>query len=217
LSVLHPNRFVFNVLNEFTGIGGAMVLILGSLSLGSEYGWSTLKTAFTQKPGRVTFMLAKLLLLGLVVVGFVALLLAAGAGASFVIALADGVHGSWPSAAEMARGFTAGSLVLAVWGGLGVFLAALFRSNALPIGIGLVYMLLIDSILNGFARVETVRSILKVLPGGNANALIGSFGQVGPTAATPVVGAGQAALVLVAYLAVFVGVAIALVWRRDVT
>jgi len=220
LSVLYPNRFVFNVLNEFTGIGGAMVLILGSLSLGSEYGWSTLKTAFTQKPGRVTFMGAKLLLLGFVVVAFVALLLAAGAGASFVIALADGVDVNWPSGAEVFRGLAAGSLLLAVWGGLGFCLAALFRSNALPIGIGLVYMLLIEGILNGFARVESVRSILRVLPGGNANALIASFGQVsapGSNVAAPVAGAVQATLVLAAYLVVFLAVAIALVWRRDVT
>ena len=220
LRVLYPDRFVFNVLNEFTGIGGAMVLILGSLSLGSEYAWSTLKTALTQKPGRLTFMAAKLLLLVLVVVAFVALLLASGAAASVAAAKLDGVAVSWPPGADVIRGLGAGSLVLGVWCALGLGLAAIFRGNALPIGVGLVYMLLVEGILGGFAQVETVRSILKLLPGANANALIESFGGVsvpGSTAAKPIAGPEQAALVLGAYLVVFLAVAVALVYRRDVT
>src|SRR5439155_3591648 len=123
LRVLYPDRFVFNVLNEFTGIGGAMVLILGSLSLGSEYSWSTLKTALTQRPGRLTFIAAKLLLLGLVVIGYVALLLAVGAAASLVAARLDGVQVSWPQAPEILRGLGAGSLMLGVWCALGLCLA----------------------------------------------------------------------------------------------
>ena len=220
LSLLYPDRFVYNVLNEFPGIGGAMVLILGSLSIGSEYGWSTLKLALTQKPGRLTYMGAKLLLLAFVVVAFVALLLGAGAAASVLVALLDRVQVSWPAASEVLRGVVAGSLVLAVWGALGLCLAAVFRSNALPIGIGLVYLLLVEGILGGFAQVETVRSILRVLPGANANALIASFRAVsipGSPAAKPIAGPEQASLVLVAYLVLFVAIAVALVWRRDVT
>ena len=220
LRVLYPDRFVLNVLNEFTGVGGAMVLILGSLSLGSEYGWSTLKTALTQKPGRLTFMAAKLLLLALVVIAFVALLLAAGAAASFAAAVLDGIRVAWPPASEVLRGLAAGSLILAVWCGLGLCLAAVFRSNALPIGVGLVYMLLVEGILGGFGQVDAVRSIQRVLPGANAGALIASFGAVSvPGSAVPkaVAGPEQAALVLAGYLVVFLAVAVALVWRRDVT
>jgi len=220
LRVLYPDRFVFNVLNEFTGIGGAMVLILGSLSLGSEYRWSSRKTARTQRPGRLTFIAAKLLLLGLVVIGYVALLLAVGAAASLVAAWLDGVQVSWPQAPEILRGLGAGSLMLGVWCALGLCLAALFRSNALPIGIGLVYLLLVEGILGGFAQVDSVRSILRALPAANANALIASFGSVnvpGSTVPKPIAGPEQAALVLAAYLVVFLVVTSALVWRRDVT
>jgi ABC-type transport system involved in multi-copper enzyme maturation permease subunit len=220
LRVLYPDRFVANVLNTFTGIGGAMVLILGALSLGGEYGWSTLKTALTLKPGRLTFMAAKLLLLALVVVAFVALLLSAGAVASFAAALLDGADVAWPPASEMLRGLATGSLILAVWCAFGLCLAAVFRSNALPIGIGLVYLLLVEGILGGFRQVDAVRSILRLLPAANAGALIESFGSVnvpGAAAPEPIAGAGQAALVLAAYLVVFLAVTVALVWRRDVT
>ena len=45
--------------------------MLGVFALGSEYGWGTLKTLFTQRPGRLRVFAAKLAALGIVLVPFV--------------------------------------------------------------------------------------------------------------------------------------------------
>ena len=37
----------------FPFFGGVLALMLGVLTLGSEYGWGTLRTLFTQGPGRL--------------------------------------------------------------------------------------------------------------------------------------------------------------------
>lgn len=41
------------------GVGSAVALILGVLAVGGEYGWSTLKSVLTQRPGRVSGFLGK--------------------------------------------------------------------------------------------------------------------------------------------------------------
>jgi ABC-type transport system involved in multi-copper enzyme maturation permease subunit len=219
--LLYPRFFVQTVLNDFTGLGGTMILILGALSIGSEYGWGTLKTMLTQRPGRLSVMGAKLAVLFAVLLGYTVLLMAAGAASSTVLALLDGADISWPPLSDVAKAMAAGVLMLSVWAGLGAALAAVIRSNALPIGIGLVYMLVVEGIIGGtLARVEVVRTIMKGLPGANANALIQSFGTVavpGTPPPNPIAGPTQAALVLAAYVVLFVVVTLAVVRVRDVT
>ena len=46
--------------------GGAIVLILGALAVGSGYGWGTWKTVLTQGPGRVAAFGGTLVALGVV-------------------------------------------------------------------------------------------------------------------------------------------------------
>ena len=54
LPTLMPENLLENLfVNGTFAIGGAIVLILGSLASGSEYGWGTLKTVLTQRPGRL--------------------------------------------------------------------------------------------------------------------------------------------------------------------
>ena len=65
-------------------------------ALGSEYGWDTLKTLFTQRPGRLHVFAAKLAALGIVLVPFVLALFAAGAVASLVIAQIEDAPGALP-------------------------------------------------------------------------------------------------------------------------
>ncbi|MEO2162943.1 MAG: hypothetical protein ABGY29_10510, partial [bacterium] len=51
LSSLYPENLVSNVMTGgVTNIGAALLLILGALAVGSEYGWGTFKTALTQRP-----------------------------------------------------------------------------------------------------------------------------------------------------------------------
>src|SRR3954449_10795894 len=83
---LLPRSLPGNLLEGFPFFGGVFALMLGVFAVGSDYGWDTLKTLFTQRPGRLRVLAAKLLALGIVLIPFVVALFAAGAAASYVIA-----------------------------------------------------------------------------------------------------------------------------------
>ena len=87
----------------FPFFGGVFALMLGVFALGSEYGWDTLKSLFTQGPGRPRVFAAKLGALAIVLVPFVLVLFAAGAVASLVIAQIEGAPSDFPSAWLLVR------------------------------------------------------------------------------------------------------------------
>jgi ABC-2 type transport system permease protein len=64
ISQLYPEALVAYVLSNISSTGGTLALILGALVVGSEYGWGTLKTVLSQRPGRLTAFFAKMLALG---------------------------------------------------------------------------------------------------------------------------------------------------------
>src|SRR5262245_27573534 len=61
LADLLPESLVGTLLAGFPFFGGVLALMLGVLTAGSEYGWGTLKTLFTQGPGRLHVFGAKLI------------------------------------------------------------------------------------------------------------------------------------------------------------
>lgn len=226
LESLYPENLVSNLLTGgATNIGAALLLILGALAVGSEYGWGTFKTSMTQRPGRLGVLFGKLLAFAVVLVLFVLLGFATAALCSFVIiAQLKGAAVEWPSLATLAKGVGAGTLIFAVWGTLGFALAALFRGTALAIGLGLAWVLAVENLISGLAGPnsdnKTLETIRKVLPGENSFSLANSFGSALPEELTggfqPLVEAGQAVWVLAAYAAGFVLISTLLVWRRDV-
>ena len=80
LDQLLPGSLAGNLIVGFPFFGGVLALMLGVFALGSEYGWGTPKTLFTQGPGRLRVLAAKLLGLGIVLVPFVLAVFAAGRG-----------------------------------------------------------------------------------------------------------------------------------------
>ncbi len=52
LDALLPSAMAPNISEGMPFYGGSLVLILGVLSIGSEFGWGTWKTLLTQRPGR---------------------------------------------------------------------------------------------------------------------------------------------------------------------
>ncbi len=225
LESLYPENLVSNLLTGGAfNVGAALLLILGALALGSEYGWGTFKTVLTQRPGRLGALFGKLLALAVVLVLLVLLGFAMAALCGFVIARIEGAAVEWPSLATLAKGFGAGALIFTVWGALGFALAALFRGTALAIGLGLAWLLAVENLISGLAGPnsdnETLETIRKTLPGENSFSLANAFGSPLPEEFTggfqPLVEAGQAAWVLAAYAAGFILISALLVWRRDV-
>jgi ABC-2 type transport system permease protein len=221
LLTLYPDQFVNNIMGAGFPLGAAMALVLGALIAGSEYSWGTLKTTLTQRPGRLSTLAGRVVAFGAWMGIMTVILFAFGAAYSVVIASVEGHDIVWPAAIDIAKGFGAIWLVLAVNGALGIALGFLFRQSAAALGVGLIYVTVLQLILVRFItgfNGGTYKWIADWFDGQNANALLQSFTSPAfGRGAAPTIGAEQAVLVLVAYLAFFIVVSAALLRQRDVT
>jgi ABC-2 type transport system permease protein len=220
LRSLYPENLVGNLIPGYPSVGAPIALILGALAVGSEYGWATFKTILTQRPGRTALFLGKLLCIGVIMALLVALTFATGAIASLVVAALAGGPLKGPPLGELLRALGAGFLILAVWASLGALLSTLLRSTALSIGLGLVYSLVLEAVIfNLPINSESFTNARKFFPGQNSSSLADSFSTQAPTQftpQTPEICAAQATLVLLAYTAVFIALAVFVFSRRDV-
>jgi ABC-type transport system involved in multi-copper enzyme maturation permease subunit len=226
VSDLLPHGLVDTAAASFPFDGGVIALMLGALSMGSEFGWGTLKTLFTQRPGRLHILAAKLAALGIALVPFVLAPFVVGAASGLVIARLEGLAGGWPSAWSLIPVAGAGWLILAVWAAFGVMLAVLSRGTALAVGLGVLYALIIEGLVSAFAnQVEPLWPLVDGFLRANAYSLVRGAGariegltDGGPGAFMgPFVDGAQALLVLAAYLVVFVAISGYVLRRRDVT
>jgi ABC-type transport system involved in multi-copper enzyme maturation permease subunit len=221
VSQFFPQSLVENVISGFPFFGGVFALMLGVFALGSEYGWGTLKTLFTQRPGRLQVLAAKLAALGIVLLPFVVVLFAAGAVTSYVIAQIEHASVSWPSAWLLVRALAAGWLILAVWAALGVLLGVVSRGTSLAIGVGILYALVIEGLLSNLSALEPVTSIFIRANGYSLATALGTSVQdvesSGPGSfGGPFVDSVQAVAVLAAFIAGFAVISALLLRRRDV-
>ena len=225
LAEVLPQNLVETLMGGFPFFGGVLALMLGVLAFGSEYGWGTLKTLFTQRPGRLQVYAAKLAALALTAGAFVLVVYALGALATYGIALREGADAGWPSAGEIVRGLAAGWLILSVWAALGVLLAVAFRGTALAVGIGVLYAFVIEGLLSALAtQVSALDGVVEFFLRATGYSLVialgvpaDDFSDRGPGSFSgPFVGGGQALLVLASYLAAVLVLAAWLLRRRDV-
>lgn len=225
LAEVLPQNLVGNLLVGFPFFGGAIVLMLGVLSFGSEYGWGTLKTLFTQRPGRLRVFSAKLLALGVVLVPFVVSVFVVGAIFSYTIAQVEGAAIDWPSAWLVIRALAASWFILAAWAMFGVMLAILSRGTALAIGVGIIYALALEGLLSALTgQVSLLEPLVELFLRSSAYSLVVELGvsndamaDRGPGSFSgPFVDGSQALLVLGAYIAIFTLVSGFTLQRRDV-
>jgi ABC-2 type transport system permease protein len=216
-----PANLVENAIAGLPLFGGALLLVLGGLVMGSEYGWDTLRTMFTQRPRRLAIFGGKLIALGVVVTALVLATFAADAATSWGLATVESAPTNWPSLGDLAVGIAAGLLIAGTWTAVGVVLAVLLRGTALPIGLGLVWLLALENLIRGAAALlDVFDTVQKALPGVNAGSLVAelvSASGEGTPGVSAVVGGGQAAGVLAAYAVVGLGAAAIILQRRDVT
>ena len=225
LAELLPEGLVGTLLAGFPFFGGVLALMLGVLTVGSEYGWGTLKTLFTQGPGRLRVFAAKLIAVAAVLLVFVLVVYVLAAVASWAIAVNEGGEVAWPSAWLLIRGIAGGWLIFAVWAALGILLAVVTRGTALATGIGILYAFVVEGLLSALAReVSLLDGLVEFFVRANGYSLVAVLGvsaddvsDAGPGSFSgPFVAGGQALLVLVVYLAAFVLAAGWLLRRRDV-
>jgi hypothetical protein len=206
---LYPENFVKGTLGTWGALGGVFALIMGVLVQGSEFGWGTTKTLYTQRYGRLAM-----------VVG----LFAVDAASSWVVALIDGKPIAFPAVDVIVKAIVSGFLIFSFWAVFGFGLATVFRQSAMAIGLGLAYALVVEvlifSLLRGFGG-KVVQQIEQWFPIANTGYLASSFGQIKikgiPAGATPFADATHSVLMLLLYVAIFAAISAWLSRTRDVT
>ncbi|MGI8987468.1 MAG: ABC transporter permease [Nocardioidaceae bacterium] len=217
LAEMMPTTLAQSLTQGMPLFGGAIMLILGAITVGSGFGWGTWKTVFVQSASRSTGFLGTLVALAVVVVGTVVTTLAVDAGLSVLVAVTEAQPIDWPPATDLAAGVGSGILIFGMWTAAGVLLGTVARSPALAVGLGLVWAMALENLLAAAANLlGGLEPITDVLPGRTAGSLAGSFGGGGTPGVLTILGGGTAGLVLAAYLLAFVVISLTLIRRRDV-
>ncbi|SFB44449.1 ABC-type transport system involved in multi-copper enzyme maturation, permease component [Amycolatopsis marina] len=218
LAAMLPAEFVGSAIAGTPVFVGALALILGVLVVGGEYQTETWKTLLSQGPGRRTVYGAKVVTVAAGVLALTLALFAAAALASVVVAALQGQPMMWPPLSEIAAGLGAGWLITMMWAASGIMLAVVLRGVALPIGLGLVWLLAVQNLISAIAAplVDWIADLQHALPGPNAGSLVASLGAATTTpGVTALVDGGQATLVTAGYLVVFLAVGGWLLSSRD--
>jgi len=203
--------------------GGAIVMILGALAVGSGYGWGTWKTVLTQGPGRSTAFGGTLAALAVVVAGTVLATVGADLAMSSVVAAVEGGSGALPGLADLARSYGGGVLIMGMWTATGVLVGVLARGPALAVGLGLVWSLVVENLLRGVAAaLPAIEGVTDRLPGSAAGSLAGALGAAGDTdggapGVLDVLSGPMATGLTAGYLVVCAVVSLLLVSRRDLS
>lgn len=216
---LYPDQFV-NYATSAAGLCAAIAMVVGALTLGSEYAWGTFKTALTQGAGRLTTIAGRIVAYLLYTATLTLIVFAVSVVGSLVVAQYESHTITWPAAVDIVKGFAAIWLVLSVSGTLGVFLGTLFRQPAAAVGVGLVYGLALQVLVVRFiAGISNgaYKWVADLFEGQNSTALLQSFappafGRVAQADIT----AERAVIVLLAYVAAYVVITAGLVRLRDV-
>ncbi len=187
---------------------GFLVFVTFIALIATEFSGGTFRALLLHNPHRLRLIVGKLAGALIVVAGVVALAEAATFALSLIVAPAnDVVTGEWFSLASLGAGLRDYANVLAGvagWAIFGTFLAVIFRSAPLALGVGFAWAgpfenIIVDSWATGY----------RVFPG----QVLGSLIQGGTTE----LGLGRAVVTAALYTAVAAAGALILVSRRDVT
>jgi len=211
---LDNTAMVATVYTAGLGIAYVLALVVGVMSIGSEYRHKTITSTFLATPKRVRVMVAKVTsLLGIgAFYGVVFLLGSVGVGAT-VIAVKG--FSPVPELGPIARALALSLLVLGLWSlvGLGAGILIPNQVAAILITVGAAFILepLVGFLLSLASWGQT---IVPYLPSSATSAMVG---QVNGTPNVELLSWWAGALVLVTYAAVLAGIGSLLTVRRDVT
>lgn len=222
LAAILPGQLVATGIGLFPLFGGAIVVILGALVIGNEYRWGTLHLILTQRPRRAQVVGGHAVALVLIALGLVVATFAAMAAATALLAAVEGRAVVWPGAGALLRAVGAAWLICAAHASLGFFLAAVFRSSATAIAVGLVWTLVIENAVSGLALVLAPFEVVqKLLLAPSSGALAGALGarsqfEGGTPGVVESSNGWLPAVVLGAYLVLTIGGTLWVTSRRDV-
>lgn len=217
---LPPETLPPIVYSSVTAIGYVFPLILGALSVTSEFRYQTLTPTFLAQPRRGVVLGAKLIVLFVAgaVLGIIGLLGSIGLGAPILAATGNDAALADPETWLLAARAV---LAMGLWAVVGVGVGSLIPSQIGSIIVVLAFTQFIEPILRFGASIwEWTAQVGKFLPGAASDALVGSsiYTSLGMSSAeTQTLEWWQGGLVLLG-LAIVLSIAGFLTsWRRDVT
>ncbi len=220
LAAMLPSGVVDKEIPGYPLFGGVIALALGALTAGSDFGWGTWTTILLQDPARVRVAVGKLGALFVAVAGQAAVGFGVAGVASIVVALAQRQPIVAPALGDLLVGLAVAWLILTAWAAVGALLATLLRSTAVPLGIGFAYLLVERLVASLADRSDVIATVARALPGTNAGSLASSILPAGFAVSAPgmnsLVGGGEAAVVLAAYVLATSAITCAVIARRDV-
>lgn len=224
MNVLLPENLVPNLITGVPFYGGAIALMVGVLSVGSEYNWGTYKTMFTQRPRRSMVISARVVAISLILMLFAVVPFIAGAISSVIVANLENAAISWPAAGDLVMAILASWLILFTWAAVGIFLATVTRGTSMAIGIGIIYALMLEGLIGNFAdNISWLSPLINVFLRANGYSLIeplfaGGVIDDGPGGFTgPFLGVTQSLIALGIWIVASIGASLWLIRSRDVT
>ena len=211
---LDNTAMVSTVYTSGLGLAYLLTLVVGVMSIGSEYRHKTITSTFLSTPRRVRVMVAKVTsLLGIgAFYGLVFLIGSVGVGGT---AIAIKGFSPVPETGPIARALGLSLLVLGLWSlvGLGAGILIPNQVAAILIAVGAAWIVepLLGFLLGLFSWGQT---IVPYMPSQATSAMVG---QVNTSSTVHLLSWWAGALVLVAYAAVLAGIGSMLTVRRDVT
>lgn len=198
------------------GFGYLLLLVIGILTIGSEYRHKTITSALLATPSRVRLIGAKIVALLIFGVAYGLLFLVSSVGAGGAILATKG-QAVFPEPATLGRTLALSLLVLGLWALIGLGLGVLIPNQvaALLIGVGLAFI--VEPILGAVLSTQDWGETLAMYFPSTATAAIldqTQDGSGGPN--LQLLTWWQGSLVLTAYAAIFALIGIILTRRRDI-
>jgi ABC-type transport system involved in multi-copper enzyme maturation permease subunit len=220
-----PGHLVGTSLAGYAVFVGALALIFGALATGSEYGWGTWKTSLIQHASRGEVIAGKLAALVAMVFGGVLVTFAVGGATGLALASAESASAHLPSAGDLLKGYLLGGLILSMWCLFGAMLGFLARGVALPVGLGVVWVLGVENLISQMARnmLHGLRWLHDVMPGATSGSIVYSLDPIAERGTGPapgvmhVVSGGRGILTVLLYAAAFAVATFFVVRERDVS
>ena len=226
LPAMLPSQFVIQAVGSlfFT----APFIVLGAVIAGGDWGRGTIRTSLLAGPGRarafagqaaailIACAVSVLLCFALAALACVAIRWYAGPAAPGAAG-----NGAFPAWSVIGEGVGAGLLVGVAYGALGIALGTICRSAAGGVAAALAWYFLVDDQMYELSLNAggVFQHIYDAFPEASVVTLTSMFGSSGGGASSQTyqpVGPWESAGILLGYTAVFLGLALVLVLRRDV-
>lgn len=204
--IASPGGFL-TALGTVSRLAGVVLLALWAIAVATDYSTGLIRILLQAQPARIKLMAGKILALA------VFTLLAATITAIVVIVIArplarlEGIQvEAWKTdfLTQLLKGYFDFTVAVLVWGLIGLMLAVLTRSSALAIGIGIGFLLVVESLITIVASRAS-----SYLPGGTLNALA--------TGGNDQLSWGQALGLVALYGAIAIAVSLLTFRARDIT